>query len=143
MKGFNHSKILFLKLKEKLNIFHYITFTNLLIIFLLYKKNLAILVYGYIFYIFKLILNFFQLPIIYIAMDTSKYWQTKVFFYSRIAVIQICFLGCTAWTLYGSSGYRNPIGCVYPADQTNCYPGIYLFSFWQLLDILMIKQMFC
>jgi len=33
--------------------------------------------------------------------------------------------GCTAWTLYGSSGYRNPIGCVYPADQTNCYPGMY------------------
>jgi len=41
------------------------------------------------------------------------------------SVNSIVVTGCTPWTLYGNPNYRNPIGCIYPADQTNCFPGMY------------------
>ena len=33
--------------------------------------------------------------------------------------------GCTPWTLYEYNNYQGRCACVYPADQSNCYPGFY------------------
>ena len=33
--------------------------------------------------------------------------------------------GCNPWTLYEYNNYQGRCACVYPSDQSNCYPGFY------------------
>ena len=33
--------------------------------------------------------------------------------------------GCNPWTLYEYNNYQGRCACVYPSDQSKCYPGFY------------------
>ena len=56
-------------------------------------------------------LNSYSIPIVHI----------NTYYSLRSAIVT----GCNPWTLYEYNNFQGRCACVYPSDQSNCYPGFY------------------
>merc|ERR1711963_285375 len=60
----------------------------------------------------------------YMGLEQYAYGDAPTLNYDNLGRSAIV-TGCTPWTLYEYNNYQGRCACVYPTDQSNCYPGFY------------------
>jgi len=60
----------------------------------------------------------------YMGLEQYAYGDAPSLNYDNLGRSAIV-TGCNPWTLYEYNNYQGRCACVYPSDQSNCYPGFY------------------
>merc|ERR1719232_1727766 len=60
----------------------------------------------------------------YMGLEQYAYGDAPTLNYDNLGR-SVIVTGCNPWTLYEYNNFQGRCACVYPSDQSNCYPGFY------------------